>query len=521
MKNLPVGQQDFEKLIRKDCIYVDKTAYIHRMLLSGGDTFFLSRPRRFGKSLLLSTIKSIFEGKKELFNGLYIEDKIDWEPHPVVMLDMTLDSSDPDRFEEDLRAQLNGIAANYGLDIPYHTPAAILRELIRQLAEQTGKQVVVLIDEYDKPILDRIEDLEQANAMRKALYPFYGVLKASAPYLRLLVVTGITKISQTTIFSGFNNLMDLTFHADYTAICGYTQRDLEAYFAPYILQASQVNGVREQRTLADIKHWYNGYSWDSETFVYNPYSVLLTLEYKRFNAFWYTTGTPTFLLKLLKMDDNLEVVLRESIEVPDGFTDGQALEDLDPFALMFQAGYLTIKAFDRPGKSYLLQLPNQEVREAIADLVLADVSNTNKTKRHVLGKEIEKAFRTGNTAVAVEKLETLLANTTFNTHAPNGNESHYQALFQLAMTLSGIDHRSESRNWVGQADAVLLFTDRTYVVEIKHASNAKGLPAALKVGMAQMHEKQYHKPYLNQGKAVHLLALAFTRGQVSYAEEIQ
>ncbi|SEN33101.1 PD-(D/E)XK nuclease superfamily protein [bacterium A37T11] len=520
MKNLPVGQQDFENLKTDDCLYVDKTAYIHKMLTSGVRSYFLSRPRRFGKSLLLSTVKAIFEGKRELFKGLYIENKINWEPHPVIMLDMTLDVSSREKFEEDLVAQLLGIAANYDVQVPYRTPSAILREMIRLLVERTGKQVVVLVDEYDKPILDQIDDLDRANEMRKVLYTFYGALKSSSTYLKLLVVTGITKISQTSIFSGFNNLTDLSFHPEYTAICGYTQQELENDFAGFIQKSAQVNGTDEKETLAAIKHWYNGYSWDAANFVYNPYSVLLTFEYGRYNPFWYSTGTPSFLLKLLKMDDNLETVLQESIEVSETFTDGQALENLDPIALMFQAGYLTIKQFDRKGSSYQLQIPNEEVRKAISELVLADFSRENKTKLHALSKNIEEGFRTGDTAFAVENLDVLLSGTTYNTHAPNGNESHYQALFQLAMTLSGIDHRGESQHWEGRVDAILRFDKHIYIVEIKYAPDADGLPAALATGMKQINEKGYHKPYLNQGKTIHLLALAFTRGKIAFQEEI-
>lgn len=254
MKNLPVGQQDFEKLIRKNCVYVDKTAYIHQMLLSGGDTFFLSRPRRFGKSLLLSTIKSIFEGKKELFKWLYIEDKIDWEPHPVIMLDMTKDTATAETLKLALASLLKSIAQIHQVDLEYHeeSPSTMLERLISLLFLKTGKQVVVLVDEYDKAILDQIDDLEQANAMREVLYTFYGALKSSSTYLKLLLVTGITKISQTSIFSGFNNLKDISFHPQYTAICGYNQQELEVNFAEYIRHTAQVTDSSEEKTLALI-----------------------------------------------------------------------------------------------------------------------------------------------------------------------------------------------------------------------------------------------------------------------------
>jgi hypothetical protein len=434
MKKLPIGQQDFENLIQDNCIYVDKTKCIYELLNSGGRTFFLSRPRRFGKSLLLSTIKAIFEGSKGLFEGFFIEDKIDWEPHPVVMLDMSLDVSNPEKFEEGLIAQLLGIAAGYAIDIPYRTPSAILRELIRILAERDGKQVVVLIDEYDKPILDKMDDLDSANEMRKILQSFYAILKASSAHLKFLLLTGITKISQTSIFSGLNNLNDISFDGRYASICGYTQEELEVNFEPYIRSFSEYEKISREKTLAQIKHWYNGYSWDGNTFVYNPYSVLLLFDKMLFKPHWYSTGTPGFLLKLLKMDDNLEMILQESVEVSDTFTDGQALERLDSIGLLFQAGYLTIKNYDRSWGSYQLQIPNEEVRKAVSELVLLDLSKESKTRIHLLSKAIEEGFRNGDTASALGSLNILLANTTYNTHATNQNESHYQALFQLAMT---------------------------------------------------------------------------------------
>ncbi|SEM50762.1 Predicted AAA-ATPase [bacterium A37T11] len=269
MKNLPVGQQDFEKLIRKDCVYVDKTAYIHQMMLSGGDTFFLSRPRRFGKSLLLGTFKAIFEGKKELFKNLNIEDKINWEPHPVIVIDMSKDAGSVETLKLGLANFLKTIAEFHQVDVNYHeeSPSTMLERLISMPYLKTGKQVVVLVDEYDKPVLDQIDDLDLANAMREVLYTFYGALKSSATYLKLLVVTGITKISQTSIFSGFNNLNDLSYDSPYAAICGYTQEELESNFAGYIHKTAQNNQISNEELLALVKSWYNGYSWDAKTFL--------------------------------------------------------------------------------------------------------------------------------------------------------------------------------------------------------------------------------------------------------------
>ncbi|SEN00992.1 Predicted AAA-ATPase [bacterium A37T11] len=378
MKGLPIGLDSFEDFSSLDSIYVDKTAYIYKMLKSGGKTFFLSRPRRFGKSLLLSTIKAIFEGKKELFKGLYIEDKIEWETYPVLKLDMTLNSESTDTLKLGLVRVLETIAERNEVLLEGYekSPSDMLSMLIERLYLKTGKQVVVLVDEYDKPILDAIHDEKKADEIRAVLQTFYGALKASAASLKFLMVTGITKVSQTSIFSGFNNLNEISLDASFGGICGYNQQELENFFAGYIDRLAEKKNKSKAEILADIKYWYNGYSWDGKTFVYNPYSVLLLFEKSLYRPFWYSTGTPTFLLKLLNTGTNLETVLKDAIGVPDTFTDGQTIEKLNSIGLMFQAGYLTIKSFDEEESSYDLQIPNEEVRKAIP-LLIAEIKKPN------------------------------------------------------------------------------------------------------------------------------------------------
>ncbi|SEM76839.1 PD-(D/E)XK nuclease superfamily protein [bacterium A37T11] len=522
MKNLPVGEQSFEKLRKGDFVYVDKTPYIHRLLTTSAGYIFLSRPRRFGKSLLLSTIKALFEGKKELFKGLYVEGKMDWEIYPVIVLDMTLNSESPHTLKTGLSRLLQTIAELNGVEIDDdpNSPSDMLGQLVRRLYIKTGKQVVVLVDEYDKAILDKIDDLDLANEMRKVLYTFYGALKASSDYLKLLVVTGITKISQTTIFSGFNNLNDISFDAQYAGICGYTQQELEAYFPDYIQATAQANDTTKAETLAEVKLWYNGYSWDAETFVYNPYSVLLLFDKSRYKPFWYSSGTPTFLLKLLKTKDTLEKVLKESIRVTETFTEGQRIESLNSLALLFQAGYLTIHAFDRKEGYYYLQIPNEEVRTAISELVLTDLTNEDLPALHDLGINMREAFAKGDTAAAMDNLDKLLSNITYDTQTTNKNEGFYHALFQLAMILANINHQSESHTGTGRTDSVLKFKDRVYVVEIKYAKTKEALSASVKEAMSQIEATGYAKPFLNQKKRIHKLAIAFTKGDIAFQEEV-
>ncbi len=522
MKGLPIGQDSFENLMQDNGIYVDKTPCIHQMLSGSGRTFFLSRPRRFGKSLLLSTIKAFFEGKRELFKGLYIEDKIDWETYPVIKLDMTKSADSPVILKRGLANLLKTIITFHQLDVVYdeESPSSMLEQLIALLYLKTGKQVVVLVDEYDKPILDAIHDVKRAEEIRAVLQTFYGALKASSSYLKFLMVSGITKISQTSIFSGFNNPNDISFDGPFAGICGYTQTELENSFADYIENLAGRKKTSGAEVLADIKQWYNGYSWDGQTFVYNPYSVLLLFEKGLYKPFWYSTGTPTFLLKLLNTGSNLETVLKDSISVSNTFTEGQTIGKLNSIGLLFQSGYLTIKSFDEEEGSYALQIPNEEVRRAISELILTDLYGDNISNLHELSRNIRLAFSEGDTVFAVENLDILLANTTYNTHTANQNESHYQALFQLAMILSNIDHRGESLHGGGRTDAVLRFEKHVYAVEIKYAATDQDYPVVLASAMTQIKEKAYHKPYLNQGKTVHLLALAFTKGGLAFEEEL-
>ncbi len=518
MKKLPIGQQSFENLQSADCVYIDKTASIHRLIDSGSWYYFLSRPRRFGKSLLLSTIKAVFEGRKELFEGLYIYDKIDWERYPVILLDMSRNAESLDTLKKSLAVGLKGIASGYAIELDYEDPVIIFSEFIRLLYEKTGKQVILLIDEYDKPILDAIIDLERATEIRAFLQGFYTVIKSSGAYLRFVLLTGVSKISQTSIFSGLNNLDDISTDDKYTDICGYTQQELETGFGEYISVLAEKYEITHTEMLAKIKHWYNGYSWNGKTFVYNPFSVLLLLDKKNFEPHWFNTGTPGFLIKLLKSKNDFSLLLQKEIEVNINFANKQALENMDIVPLCFQTGYLTIKRADFKTATYWLQIPNEEVRIALSESILVDFTGQSDYQIHVLAKNIRNGFDKGDVDKAVDNLRILFSQIGYNTHLPS--ESHYHALFQLTMNLAGIDQRSESYTNIGRSDSVLTFKDRVYVIEIKYAKSKKVLASSLKEAMAQIKKMRYHEPFLHQGREVHLLALAFTKGAMDYRNEV-
>ncbi|MDR2621894.1 MAG: AAA family ATPase, partial [Dysgonamonadaceae bacterium] len=359
MKNLPIGIQSFADLRKKGYLYVDKTKDIHKMITSG-KIYFLSRPRRFGKSLLISTLKAIFKGEKKLFEGLYIYDRWDWtQQYPVIRLDFgEINCQTPEELENDLSKKLLEKARQYNIDLK-RTSSGGFAELIENLYKTTGQQVVVLIDEYDKPITDHLSQLEVMIANKNILHNFYQVLKAADEYLHFVLLTGVSKFAGVSIFSALNNANDITVNEKYASICGYTQEELETYFSEYLEETAENTGLNKEDLIEEIHNWYDGYSWDGKTFVYNPYSTLLLFENKVFGNYWFRTGTPTFLVELLKKRNQLAPVFEPLVTTLTSF------DSCDPvlvgeIPLLFQTGYLTIKRRElfRGLPHYTLGIPN-------------------------------------------------------------------------------------------------------------------------------------------------------------------
>ncbi|MGV8138267.1 MAG: AAA family ATPase [Mangrovibacterium sp.] len=518
MKKLPIGIQDFETLIGNDCVYIDKTTYIHKLLTAGGNTFFLSRPRRFGKSLLLSTIKAIMEGRRELFEGTYIYDKINWDPYPVISLDMgKLDSSSPETVKKSLLSELQLQAEEFHVHFPDKTlPTSALSRMVYTLRKQTGKQVVLLVDEYDKPILDAMDDLPRADQIRDILRNFYTVIKSISGDLQLAVLTGVSKISQVSIFSGLNNLNDISLDEKYAGICGYTQQELEQAFVHYIDELAQKYKSSHREVLERMRYWYDGYSWDGRTFLYNPFSVLLSFDKRMFHSWWFATGTPTFLLRLIRKRVDFSVVLDDQIIQYPGFTDKQVLEKLDLVPLLFQTGYLTIKGID-DRERYLLEIPNTEVKKGLTESLLAYMADIENSRVPLLADQLYDHFREGDVEAAIDDLRMLFSGITYDTHIPT--EKYYHAIFQMIMRLVGIDHQAEVHTDKERADSILRFPDKTYVIELKYAQNENELEQALTTAMSQIKDKGYHEQYRLPGKQLHLLALAFTKGEIAFKSE--
>ena len=356
-RRLPIGIQTFRKIREENCYYFDKTAYIQR-LIDEGTHYFLSRPRRFGKSLFLDTLKELFEGNEPLFKGLYIHDRWDWSVrHPVIRL-----SFGSGNFKEsgDLQAnlldQLAAIERRTGVVVEAETVPGHFAYLIEALHDRAGQPVVVLVDEYDKPILDALEVPEVACANRDFLRGLYATIKDSDAYIKFTFLTGVSKFSTGSLFSGLNNLTDITLDARYSAICGYTDADLDTVFAP------ELPGLDRN----EIHRWYNGYNWLGEDKVYNPFDILLLFDKRQFGAYWFETSTPTFLIKTL-VDRGVSSIDLDDILGSDDLLSAFDVDHITTEALLFQTGYLTIRHTEPRGSRifYRLGYPNQEVRQSL------------------------------------------------------------------------------------------------------------------------------------------------------------
>ena len=367
MKRLPLGIQSFRKIAEGDYVYVDKTRYIYS-LINDASYYFLSRPRRFGKSLLLDTIGEVFGGEKELFKGLWIFDSdYDFQKYPVIRLDMSnIPNDTPEILKDSISEELIACANKQKISMDRGEPAVLFKRLIENLYEKYNQRVVVLIDEYDKPILDHINEIVLAEANRKILHSFYGILKSMDPYLRFTFITGVSKFTKTSIFSGLNNLLDITLTKQYANICGITIGDFDKYFREHIEQISSIEEFKVFDNLRDeILTWYDGYSWDGKTRVINPFSLLSFFSQERFAGFWYASGTPKFLMDLIKKKPESYSNLN-NIKITENILDSMELDRIAINSLLFQTGYLTIKEMPPTAGEpvYFLGIPNNEVRGA-------------------------------------------------------------------------------------------------------------------------------------------------------------
>jgi hypothetical protein len=369
MKKLPVGMQTFSELIEGGYLYVDKTRYIYDLFESGGKYYFLSRPRRFGKSLLVSTLKEIFSGNRELFKGLWIYDKIEWEKHPVIHIDFSgLRYGSKRELSDTLDFLIESNARQYGITLQAKGYDKKCKELIAELARQN--KVAFLVDEYDKPIIDYVDQTNIARVNRDILRNFYAILKGSDEHIKFAFFTGVSKFSRVSVFSGLNNLDDITMDRQFSTILGYTEQELFHYFRDRMESLAQKLGRSEDRLYENIKLWYSGYSWDGENFLYNPLSILLLFSKSSFGNYWFETATPTLLMKLIQTFKSPLGDL-ENYETDDSIFESFDVERINPVSLFFQTGYLTIKEvkdISMTRKMYYLSYPNIEAKESFLNM---------------------------------------------------------------------------------------------------------------------------------------------------------
>ena len=500
MKKLPIGIQDFEKLRTNGFMYIDKTKEIFN-LVDGAGYYFLSRPRRFGKSLLVSTLKEIFSGNKELFKDLWIEDKIEWKKYPVIHLDFSNANYKSLGLEKAIQERLDYQANLHEISLERKAISDKLEELVRKLHTKFNERVVILIDEYDKPIIDFLgkDEIHIAEENRNIMKTFYSPIKGLDAHLRFFFLTGVSRFSKVSIFSDLNNLIDLTLNPLAKTLLGYTQEELEYYFADYIKHVSSSKQTSEIELKNQIREWYNGYNFRGTEKVYNPFSIINFMADGEFNNYWFETATPSFLIKLTAEGGYYDIKNeRSDLDSLANFE----IRNLDPIAVLFQTGYITLKEHIIRN-TYALGYPNAEVELSMIKLLLAEYSkrNTRQTvntlilmKEHFDKNELDKVF------VYLNSLFASIPNQIFEAKI----ESYYHSIIYLTFKLLGYYTQAEVSTSEGRIDALVQNDKYIYVLEFKIGNTAK---SAIK----QIKTKKYAEKYKTEkqnGKEVYIIGVA-------------
>ena len=471
MKNLPIGIQTLTEIRRRNCVYVDKTQLVHQ-LVTTGKYYFLSRPRRFGKSLLISTIKELYLGNKAVFEGLWIHNNWDWsKKNPVLHFSFDAMSYKQLGLEAAIIYELKQWAKHYKVRLTATDYKAQLNELIQKIARKHSK-VVLLIDEYDKPIIDFLEEgiLERGKANRDILREFYGVLKNADELLEFVFITGISKFSKISIFSHLNNLTDITLSKNYAAITGYTQSELEVYFDDYLKQCANDLQLSREKLLYHIKIWYDGYTWDGKTEMYNPFGTLNFLADRQFKNYWFATGSPNFLIKQMRKHTHFDV---ENSVVNNRILEKYDIDNLELVPLLFQTGYLTVKSVDVMTGDMVLDYPNKEVRESMYEFLIDDIAkNSQRTHTGRTIQDLNQAFVSKNLPQVHIILNAILADLPAETYL-NQTEGLYHGLIHLVFSYLGMFVNSEVHSSQGRADAVVQTLTDVYIFEFKFNKTAK------------------------------------------------
>jgi len=482
MRKYPIGLQDFKKIRENDYLYVDKTEIIHS-LIESGSYYFLSRPRRFGKSLLLSIIKEIFNGRKDLFKGLWIEDHWNWEQkHPVIHLRFSKMPYELIGLELAISQELDRLGKEFGFVLEETNIKDKFTELISKVASN-GK-VVILIDEYDKPMIDFLDDIPKAEENRAIFRSFYSVLKDADDYIRFLLITGVSRFSKVSIFSGLNNIEDISLSESMNDLAGITQSELEGNFKSELEVLALKFGIGYKEILEEVKFWYNGYSWTGRNTLYNPFSLLLFFKQQRFDNFWFETGTPTFLVNALRKQkeyqfDHVKATLTElgSFDLSNPVSE----------ALLFQTGYLTIKSYNPKSGISELGYPNKEVENSLKDALLSTYREIFPKYSSPITEDISEALIANDIPKMITDLNTLISTIPYD-YWKAESESIFHIIFHLALTRLGMDVRSEAHSAHGRCDVIVQTPAYVYAIELK-------LNGSAQQGLDQIFEKNYLRPF--------------------------
>ncbi|WP_294593471.1 ATP-binding protein [uncultured Bacteroides sp.] len=486
-KIYPIGIQNFEKLRKSGYFYVDKTALIYKMVKTGS-YYFLSRPRRFGKSLLISTLAAYFQGKKELFKGLAVEQlEKDWIKHPVLHLDLNIGKYDtPDSLDKILNEALVGWETLYGTGAGEETLALRFKGVVKRACEQTGQMVVILVDEYDKPMLQAIGNEALQKEFRDTLKPFYGVLKTMDGCIQFAMLTGVTKFGKVSVFSDLNNLKDISMWNEYIDVCGISDKELHENLENDLHEFAAAQGLTYDKFCDKLKEYYDGYHFTHNSIgMYNPFSLLNAFDRKEFGSYWFETGTPTYLVKLLKKHHyNLERMAYEE-------TDAQVLNSIDsestnPIPVIYQSGYLTIKGYDTEFGIYKLGFPNREVEEGFIRFLLPFYTRINKIEVPFEIQSFAREIRSGNYDAFFRRLQSFFADTPYE--LVRDLELHYQNVLFIVFKLLGFYVNVEYHTSQGRVDLVLQTDKYIYVMEFK-------LEGTAEEALQQINDKHYAVPF--------------------------
>ena len=504
LQKLPIGIQNFEKIRRDGYLYVDKTQAIRR-LVNNGSYYFLSRPRRFGKSLLLSTIKAYFEGKRELFKGLAIDSMkdVEWQARPVLYLDLNTEKYDaPEKLDDVLNDFLKKQEAIYGSEESERSPGLRFQGIIRRACEKSGHRVAILVDEYDKPMLQAIGNKALQDDYRSTLKGFYGALKSMDEFIKFAMLTGVTKFGKVSVFSDLNNLEDISLLMDYYDICGLSEQDLREVFPDYIDALAEANNMTRKECIEELQRRYDGYHFEETApGMYNPFSVLNTFKNRKFSSYWFETGTPTYLVELLQQYDyNLEYL--ENIE-----TDADVLNSIDPTAtnpipVIYQSGYLTIKGYDEEFKMYRLGYPNAEVEEGFIRFLIPYYTSIDRVSAPFQIQQFVKDVRSGECERFVQRLKAFFADTPYE--LTKSLENHYQNVLYIIFKLLGFYSHAEYHTSYGRIDLLVESKDYRYVMEFK-------LDGTAEEALQQIKSKDYALPFALDSKKTFLIGMNFSK----------